>query len=404
MDTRTSLYAYADIVCYSRLNAYQQAECHERLARVLDEGLADAGVCPDSVHTQDHGDAQLLTLPEGTEISRVLAVMPRRVDDKLRARNTDTALHARMRVRLAFATGPSTTERTAHADNASITVVRLCNAPTLREAMTAKPGAHLGVIIHGSLYREYVLQASRPDIGTDEYLGAHVSLPEKGFEAAAWIRLVGYPAQEWRSSVRFRSEDEPRVLRRPANPVGPGPGSRTAQAARGNGENRRRRKRLNQGAVATVIAAVLTAGVSAAIAFYGGHPQAQASTGVTDQAQSPGPISSSSPSTQSGSTGPLVPYGAAITEYADWSGGVEVYADNRGTASDLDAIPFNQLVKVSCVARNDSGIRSINAFYLIASGPWKGTYASANEFTNGGRRETASDPSIDRRVRSCPAS
>ena len=94
--------------------------------------------------------------------------------------------------------------------------------------------------------------------------------------------------------------------------------------------------------------------------------------------------------------------GDAVTEYADWSGGVQVYADNRGTASDLDAIPFNQLVKVSCVARNDSGIKSINAFYLIASGLWKGTYASANEFTNGGRRETASDPSIDSRVWSCP--
>jgi hypothetical protein len=46
---------------------------------------------------------------------------------------------------------------------------------------------------------------------------------------------------------------------------------------------------------------------------------------------------------------------------------------------------------------------SINGFYLIDSGPWKGTYASVNEFTNGGPREGAGDPNTDGRVPSCPA-
>jgi len=96
--------------------------------------------------------------------------------------------------------------------------------------------------------------------------------------------------------------------------------------------------------------------------------------------------------------------GLTITEYADWRGGIQVYADNSGSASSVAAIPFNQGVNVSCLAPNDSGMTSINGFYLIASGPWKGTYASANEFTNGGPREGAGDPNIDGRVPNCPAS
>lgn len=65
----------------------------------------------------------------------------------------------------------------------------------------------------------------------------------------------------------------------------------------------------------------------------------------------------------------------------------------RGT-SDVPPIPFNQRVEVSCEAPNDSGMTSINAFYKIGSGPWKGIYGSANKFTNGGPQEDPADPEI----------
>lgn len=160
----------------------------------------------------------------------------------------------------------------------------------------------------------------------------------------------------------------------------------------------RRRRRLTQ-ATATVIAAAITGGVSVAIALSGGSSQAQRPPEAGTSRSS-----SSGSAGFAGSSGSVRRARAGVTEYADWGGGVQVYADNRGTASNLDAIPFDQAIEASCVAPNNSGIRSINAFYLIGSGPWKGTYASANEFTNGGPPETASDPSIDRRVPSCPAS
>jgi hypothetical protein len=96
-------------------------------------------------------------------------------------------------------------------------------------------------------------------------------------------------------------------------------------------------------------------------------------------------------------------HGGSTSEYADWRGGVRVYADDRGGASNAPPIRFDQRVEVSCAAPNDSGMASINKFYKIGSGLWKGTYASANEFTNGGPRGEASDPEIDRRVPGCPA-
>lgn len=110
-------------------------------------------------------------------------------------------------------------------------------------------------------------------------------------------------------------------------------------------------------------AAAITGGVSLAIELSGESSQAQRPPEAgTPQSSSSGSIGSA------GSSGSARRSGAGVTEYADWGGGVQVYADNRGTASDVDAIAFDQVIEVSCVAPNDSGIRSINAFYLIGSG------------------------------------
>jgi hypothetical protein len=46
------------------------------------------------------------------------------------------------------------------------------------------------------------------------------------------------------------------------------------------------------------------------------------------------------------------------------------------------AIPFETHVMVKCWARNESGMGSINAFYLVETPPWAGEYAPANTFLN----------------------
>jgi hypothetical protein len=89
-------------------------------------------------------------------------------------------------------------------------------------------------------------------------------------------------------------------------------------------------------------------------------------------------------------------------ETADARPGIVVYANNRGTTSHASDIPIGKRVRVVCRAPNYSGITTINAFYLIATPPWRGLFASANEFANGapvGVR-TNVDP-IDSSVSAC---
>jgi hypothetical protein len=223
VDSSTSLHGFADIVGYSQLSPYQQAARQELLIRVVNESLADAGVRPDTVQAQNQGDARMLAFPDVVDVSRLLAVMPRRFNDELKAHNRDVADHARMRVRLSFALGATATGAIGRVGHAPIVAVRLNGADELRAAMEAEPDACLGVIISEGLYHEHVSQAFRPDLDADEYAPTHVSIPGKKFESDAWFRLVGYPASalpgQRRAAVTLPA-DAVRPAAGPAEPTG----------------------------------------------------------------------------------------------------------------------------------------------------------------------------------------
>jgi hypothetical protein len=187
----STLYAFADIVGYSNFKARLQEESQDRLTKVLDRSLAEAGVGPDAVTPQDQGDARLLIFPADTDVVKVLAVMPRYLNGDLLARNEDLAAHARMRVRLSFTMGPATPGKTGMAGEAPITVVRLANSRVFRSAMATAEESNCGVIMDSYLYHGFVRQNFRPDMGAEEYFAVHVSEPEKSFEADAWIRIFG---------------------------------------------------------------------------------------------------------------------------------------------------------------------------------------------------------------------
>lgn len=186
-----TLYAYADIVGYSRLNARLQEESQDRLVRVLDASLAEAGISPGTVTAQDQGDARLLRFPAGADAGRVLAVMPRHLHGEVTSRNEFMAPEARMRVRLAFAMGISIQGRSGLVGNAPIAVVRLANAERFKSAMAAVPEAASGVIVDDYLYSEYIRQDFRPDMEAGQYLKLVVEDEAKGFTAQAWLRLPG---------------------------------------------------------------------------------------------------------------------------------------------------------------------------------------------------------------------
>jgi hypothetical protein len=80
--------------------------------------------------------------------------------------------------------------------------------------------------------------------------------------------------------------------------------------------------------------------------------------------------------------------------------GTDVFSDPTGSAVTKGpaSIPFGTHVEVSCWAANDSGMTSINAFYLIATHPWQGDYAPANTFLNADTTGT-----LDPHVPPCPS-
>lgn len=198
----SSLYAFGDIVSYSQLNARQQSDSQSRLVRVLNGSLIEAGVRPDTVQFQDQGDARFLRFPASTDVAKVLALMPPHLNSDLLARNQDLAQHARMRVRLSFVMGAATSGSTGLAGSAPIEVVRLANSAKFRRVMNAASLTHCGVIVDDYLYTQFVRQPFRPDMSPEEYIAVHVSDPDKGFAAGAWIRLFGYTRQQVIALIR----------------------------------------------------------------------------------------------------------------------------------------------------------------------------------------------------------
>jgi hypothetical protein len=191
-----ALYAFADITGYSSLTARLQKISQDDLAALLDASVAEAGVRPELATPQDQGDARLLAFPAGTDAGRILAVLPRYFNDGLIARNRDMASHARMRVRLGFAMGAAVPAGTGLTGGAPIAAVRLANAAVFRRAMNEAPEAACGVIVDNYLHGEFVRLQFRPDMSPDDYVPVRVSYPDKGFEAEAWLRLMGYTSQQ----------------------------------------------------------------------------------------------------------------------------------------------------------------------------------------------------------------
>jgi class 3 adenylate cyclase len=195
---RHALYSFADTVGYSHLSARLQKLSQHDLVDIVRRGVAEAGVRPGDVETQDQGDAQLIAFPQDTDTAKVLGVLPRFIDEELKVRNRDMAEHAQMRVRLAFAMGVSVPGAAGLVGDAPIAVARLANSDVFRKGMRVAPRARCGVLIDDYLHTQLVRQGFRADIDPEDYIPVRVQHPEKGFDARAWMKLFGYPGPETR--------------------------------------------------------------------------------------------------------------------------------------------------------------------------------------------------------------
>jgi hypothetical protein len=90
-----------------------------------------------------------------------------------------------------------------------------------------------------------------------------------------------------------------------------------------------------------------------------------------------------------------------LTEIADNRNGVPVFGSPDGSTTNAPEIPFATRVKVACYTPNESGMASINDFYLIKSAPWKNAYAPADTFANGDPLGQPGSTNIDPAVPLC---
>jgi hypothetical protein len=138
----------------------------------------------------------MLAFPPEADTAKVLAAMPRVVNEELGARNADMAEHARIRVRLAFSMGASMRGASGLAGAAPIAVARMNSSDVFRSAMRAAPRAHCGLIIDGYLYEQWVRQRFRADIDPGDFASVRIRDSDKGFDEMAWLKLFGYSGEK----------------------------------------------------------------------------------------------------------------------------------------------------------------------------------------------------------------
>ena len=150
------------------------------------------------------------------------------------------------------------------------------------------------------------------------------------------------------------------------------------------------------GVVVVIVAAVATI-ITVSLGSHRDSPSAHSPTSNTasvSTSQSGHPTASRTASLSTGTAGKL------HKEETYNHLGTPVFSDPMGdtVSSGPTRIPFGMYVLVKCWAPNESGMGSINVFYLIESRPWAGDYAPANTFLN-----ADTTGALDPKVHECPA-
>jgi hypothetical protein len=369
--TNENLFVVAAIADYDSRTAAQRRDLQERLSRIIEYSVTEVGAHPDLMEFENQGDILLITFPGSANIAKILAELPHQASLALAQRNHDMKPAAKLRLRLAFAMGSTLPGQAARTGQAAVEAARLANSLGLRDALDHQ-AADLAVIITDDLYRTYVMQQFRPDLKPADFASTWADDPEQGSQANAWISVPGQvQVQVPPKPVR---KDKHQLWRRlfPPNP--------------------------NRPVIAAVSGAIVLGGLGLIGVLIASH--SSSSSGSLPPVSSPTPPS---PSASASGHSSQISAASMVIEYGDWRPGIVVYANTAAASTNVPVIPFNQGVFVKCVAPNESGIQTINKFYLIDSGQWKGTYASANEFTNGGPKGDPADPSIDPAVHPCPS-
>ncbi|QLQ40482.1 hypothetical protein [Micromonospora robiginosa] len=144
---------------------------------------------------QQGGDGELAILPPGTSERAVVTRLTPVVDRLLREYNRGLAPEARVRLRIGIHEG------LVHLDGANgypgdavVTVCRLIDSPQLKAALRRFAGAAVALILSDRIHQDIVRHYQ--DLRPEHFQRVAVHLPEKNFEAVAWIYVPGENAAD----------------------------------------------------------------------------------------------------------------------------------------------------------------------------------------------------------------
>jgi hypothetical protein len=177
-----------DVENYSRWDAQDQKFAQDSLAELLDETCRDARIDRSTWSRQPAGDGELAMLPPGVDEGSVIGRFVRNLTVHLYRHNRRLNQHAAIRLRVAMHFGMTEVAGLGFAGQAPVHVARLRDCPQLRQVMKEHPDVDFALIISQQLYEDHVGH-EYPDFQIGDFRPVRVEIPDKGFEAKAWVYL-----------------------------------------------------------------------------------------------------------------------------------------------------------------------------------------------------------------------
>ncbi|GAA3781237.1 hypothetical protein GCM10022225_82020 [Plantactinospora mayteni] len=200
-----------DMESYSVRDNVLQYRAQQALQKIMQSACDEAGLDRAKWRVQQGGDGQLAILPAGTSERVVATRLTPLIDRLLREHNRGLAPEARVRLRLAVHEGPVHLDgANGYPGDAVVDVCRLVDSPQLKNALRRFPGAEAALIVSDRIYQDVVRHYQ--DLRPEHFLRVMASLPDKKFEAPAWIYVPGENAAGRRPMDHERlgqAEDHP---------------------------------------------------------------------------------------------------------------------------------------------------------------------------------------------------
>jgi hypothetical protein len=172
-----------DIVDYSRRSSPDRDDAQQRLATMIRNVLnTELTIRLDDVDHQATGDGMNVFLPQTIEMHQALPRLLRSWREHLARDNQ--RYRDRLRLRVAFAVGPTGVAPLGFAGNTIVEVHRLLNSDVLRQAIIDHPDVDLAVLVSDQLHR-WVVGEGYP--GLDRAQFQRVKARVKDFSAPAWL-------------------------------------------------------------------------------------------------------------------------------------------------------------------------------------------------------------------------